>query len=242
MQGEIVEIPVGERSMGAYLARPDGPGPFPGVVFGIEGFGVTDHIKDVADRLAAEGYVVVVPDQYHRFSRFATAGYTDYQAARDLMHQVSDPEVLEDLGAALDYVRSLPEVAGKSVGLVGFRIGGRWAYLTACERPDVKAVVSFYGNLTSADFTGTPGPLPLDRTERLQAPFLLLAGDSGAPLTAEELATVEERLRGAGKSIETQTYPGVNRGFMSDPDPFYNKEAAEDAWSRLTAFLAKHLA
>jgi carboxymethylenebutenolidase len=228
--------------MGTHLTAPRGEGAWPGVVIAIEGFGVTDHILDVARRLAGEGYVVAVPDLYHRFGRFATAPYDDYDAARKLMRRVSDEEATADLGATLDHLLALPACQGRSVGLVGFRVGGRWAYVTACRRPEVKALVSFYGNLTSPDMTGREAPLPMDLTDRLQAAVLLLAGAGGEPLSSSDLAMVQSRLRSAGKTVESVTYEGTHRGFFNNPDASYDPTAAEDAWRRTIDWLGHHLA
>lgn len=241
VDSKTLDIQVGGQPMGTYLTQPRGPGPWPGLVVAIEGFGVTDHIKAVANRLAAEGYLVAVPDMYHRFGRFATASYDDYDAARNLMHQVSDDEALADLGAALDYIAALPARQGGSLGLIGFRVGGRWAYLTACQRPDVRALISFYGNLTSSDMSGREAPLPMDLTLGLRAAVLLLAGAGGEPLSPDDLSAVVARLRSHGKAVDSIAYPGTHRGFFCDPDPSFDAAAAADAWTRTLEWLTNHL-
>src|SRR5262245_39597638 len=81
----IVHIAVDGGTMAAYQAQPAAAGTWPGVAIAIEGFGVTQHIQSVARRLAGEGYVVLVPDLYHRLGEFVTAPYTDYEGARKLM-------------------------------------------------------------------------------------------------------------------------------------------------------------
>ena len=100
----------------------------------------------------------------------------------------------------------------------------------------------YYPNLTSPDLTGSGAPLPMTLTDGLQAPVLLLAGQGGQPLSPEDLAAVDAQLRGAGKTIVSVTYDGVNRGFLADPDPHYDRAAADDAWKRTLDWLGKYLA
>jgi carboxymethylenebutenolidase len=235
-----VDIPIDGRSMAAYLAQPSGNGSWPGVAIAIEGFGVTQHIQNVARRLAAEGYVVIVPDLYHRLGKFVTASYTDYDGARKLMHTVSDPDLLSDMDAALRFLRAQPSTRNGGFGVVGYRVGGRWALVTACHQSDVSAVVSYYGNITSGDMAGGDAPPPTDLLDSLHAPVLLLWGD-GEPLSRAETDTVRQMFERAGKICESVTYDGTHRGFDAPEDPYYSAAAAEDAWQRTLDWLSRNL-
>jgi carboxymethylenebutenolidase len=236
----IVDIVVENRSMAAVIARPAAEGSWPGVGIAIEGFGVTGHIQHVARRLAAEGFVVLVPDLYHRLGRLVTAPYADYEAARKLMHSVPDVEMLSDMAAALNYLKEQPDCRTGGVGLVGYRVGGRWALVAACAHPDVTALVSYYGNITSGDMAGRDSPLPMTLIDSLRAPALLLWGD-GEPLTRAEVKQVGELFAEAGKTYESVTYDGTHRGFDAPEDPYYSESASADAWQRTVSWLRRHL-
>jgi carboxymethylenebutenolidase len=237
---EIADIAVNGQNMGAFLAQPAHAGSWPGVAIAIEGFGVTNHIQSVARRIAAEGYIVLVPDLFHRLGRFATASYTDYDGARKLMHTVSDPEMLTDMNAAFEFLRRQPNWRGDNFGVVGYRVGGRWALVTACHRPDISAVVSYYGNVTSGDMADGNAPAPLELLDSLRAPALLLWGD-GEPLTRAETETVRQNFERAGKTCESVTYDGTHRGFDAPEDPYYSAAASQDAWQRTVAWLDRNL-
>jgi carboxymethylenebutenolidase len=172
--------------------------------------------------------------------RFVTATYTDYEGARKLMHSVPDVEMLTDMDAALAYLATQPDCRDSNVGLVGYRVGGRWALVTACRRPKVKAIVSYYGNITSGDMAGQDSPPPTDLIDALQAAVLLLWGD-GEPLSRADVHDVGERLLAAGKTYENVIYDGTHRGFDAPDDPYYSPPAAQDAWSRTVAWLHRHL-
>jgi dienelactone hydrolase len=236
----IVHIALDGGTMATYQAQPMAAGTWPGVALVIEGFGVTPHIQGVARRLAAEGYVVLVPDLFHRLGEFVTAAYTDYEGARKLMHTVPDTQMLSDVDAALEHLHSQPECRGEKLGLVGYRVGGRWALVAACRRPDVAAVVSYYGNITSGDMlTGEP-PAPTELIDSLRAPALLLWGD-GEPLTRDEVEQVRQLFERAGKTCENITYDGTHRGFDAPEDPYYSAPAAQDAWERTLSWLRRYL-
>jgi carboxymethylenebutenolidase len=235
-----VEINANGSAMGAFIARPVSGGPWPGVVFGIEGFGVTEHIEGVARRLAGEGFVVLIPDLYHRLGQFVTAPYTDYDGARKLMHSVPDVEMLADMNAALAYLAQQSDWRAGSVGLVGYRVGGRWVLVTACHRPDIKAVVSYYGNITSGDMAGRDAPPPMDLLDNLRAAVLLLWGD-GEPISRADVQEVRERLQAAGKTFDSVIYDNTHRGFDVPEDPYYQPTAAQDAWRRTVDWLRTYL-
>jgi carboxymethylenebutenolidase len=236
----IVDVSIDGGTMGTFVAQPTAEGHWPGVAIGIEGFGLTEHIRGVARRLAAEGFLVVIPDLFHRQGRFLTAPYTDYDGARRLMRAVPDVEMLVDMDAALAYLTTLPDCRDANVGLVGYRVGGRWALATACRRPNVKAVVSYYGNITAGDMAGQDSPPPMDLIDSLQAAALLLWGD-GEPLSRAEVHDVVQRLQTAGKACDSVIYDGTHRGFDVPEDPYYSAAAAQDAWTRTVAWLHRYL-
>src|SRR6266849_10977938 len=150
----MIEVPVGGGTMPAFLARPKDGGRAPGVLVIQEAFGLNDHIKDVARRIAAEGYVALAPDLYWRGGKGRVVRYDQLPEAIALMQSLRDDEVVADAGGAIAYLERQPFVRGDRIGITGFCMGGRVSFLVACELPDkIKAAAPFYG-----------GGIPIEKT------------------------------------------------------------------------------
>jgi carboxymethylenebutenolidase len=147
VSNERVSIPLaGGGRMGGYLARPKTGGPFPAVLVYMEIFGVNAHIRDVADRVAREGYLALAPDYFHRTGPGVEYGYDEkgMTGGMKLLGALRADEMIADAKAAIAWLRQRPDVRGDRIGAMGFCIGGHMTYLTACET-DVRAAASFYG-------------------------------------------------------------------------------------------------
>ena len=128
-----VELPVASGpAPSAYSARPEGDGPWPAVLVGMELFGVTPHIERICQRLAAQGYWALAPDFFHRSGPRQSLPYDADGRARGFacLDRLNQRAVLDDVAAALRYVRAQPECSGR-VGAAGFSIGGHIAFLAA---------------------------------------------------------------------------------------------------------------
>ena len=131
--------------MDAYVAQPKDGGTYPGIVVIQEAFGVKSHIKKVTERIAAEGYVAIAPDMFHRESE-RLIPYSDMpQSDRDHAAGGQDTKAMEDVGAAIAHLKSQSNVKAGSIGVVGFCMGGRLTYLAAAHHAnDIKAAVPYY--------------------------------------------------------------------------------------------------
>lgn len=116
-----------------YWVEPEGEGPFPAVMVIFEAFGLNGHIKDVARRVAKEGYIAVAPDFYHRLPEPRVAAYGDMERVAALAGATLDEHVLEDTRVVLDFLRASPKVREDRIGVIGFCFGGRMAFLVACH-------------------------------------------------------------------------------------------------------------
>ena len=237
---ERIEIAVGDASMGAYVAKPEGDGPWPGVLLYMEVFGVNEHIRSVADRVAAEGYVVLAPDLFHRTAPAIELGYDEAGLEKGiaLMSATKAPELLADIDAAMKALDARADVVTGAIGAMGFCFGGHVAYRTACEFP-VKATVSFYGG-------GIPAPSPeggstLDLTPGIRGRILCLFGGEDPYIPAEDVEKIRAALRSAGTAHDTVVYPGVGHGFFCDARADYDEKAAADAWQRLKTLFKQEL-
>lgn len=229
---EMIRITAPDGSMPALLARPKGAGKHPAVIVVMEAFGLNDHIKDVADRIAAEGYVALAPDMYHREGS-PVASYDNLQEAIRLMSGLSDDGIVRDIGAAISYLQSHDAVKGDRIGITGFCMGGRISFLAACKNRGIKASVPFYG--------GGIGGL-LGEADRLACPTLLFFGDKDAFIPNEEVEQIESTLKKLAKPAEVKVYAGAEHGFFCNERSSYNADAAKDAWKRLLDFFGQHLA
>jgi len=241
-KGEVVEIEAPGGRMPAWVVRPQGGGPFPAVIVVQEAFGLNDHIRSVADRIAREGYLAVAPDLYYR-SADRVAGYDELPKAIGLMSQLDDREIVADVQAVLTWIEAQPGVRRGKVGITGFCMGGRISFLAACHLP-VAAAAPFYGGgigRVMMPSERTPHA-PIEDAAGIRAPLLLFYGDRDAFIPPEEVALVKERLEKLGKEARVIVYPGADHGFFCEERPSFHEPAAQDSWRKLLSFFDKNLA
>lgn len=237
VSGEAGDLP-------AFLARPAAAGPHPAVVVVMEAFGLNRHIKDVAERLAREGYAAIAPDMYYRAGSNAAVGYDNLPDAIRLMSSLYDEKIIADMQGVIAYLQAQDFVRADRIGMTGFCMGGRITFLTACRNSAVKAAAPFYGGgIGSVMQPGERTPkAPLEYAEQLQAPMLLFFGDNDPFIPLDEVERIKQRLAALKKQAETVVYPGAPHGFFCDDRDSYRPDAAKDAWSRLLKFFGQHLA
>jgi carboxymethylenebutenolidase len=221
---EMVSFSVGDAKATGYLAKPVNVEKAPAVIVIHENRGLNPHIKDVARRMALEGFVVLAPDY------LSDLGGTpaDEDKARELIGQLKPEANVALSKGALAYLASRSDVNGK-VGAVGFCWGGGQVGALAVNEPNLAAGVVYYGRQP-----------PADMVKNIKAPLLLnYAGidDNVNP----GIAAFEEALKANGKTYELFMYEGANHAFNNDTNAArYNKEAADLAWGRTVAFLKKN--
>ena len=223
--GEMVQFPSNGGSTDGYLAIPQS-GTGPGVIVIQEWWGLVDHIKDVCDRFAGEGFTALAPDLFHG----KTTKSPD--EAGKLMMALRIDEAEKDLSGAIEYLSTHDASTSEKVGVVGFCMGGALSLYTATKNPHVGACVVFYG--------GHPNVKP--DLPNLHAPVLgLYAGKDGF-VTPDSVRQLDSKLKELGKQFEAIIYPETDHAFFNDTRPeVYNAEAAADAWRRTLEFLRKHL-
>lgn len=234
---ERVMLPLdGQTPMGAYLARPSAPGPYAAVIIGMELFGVTSHIRNVADRLAGKGYLVLAPDFYHRMESGAELKYD--QAGRDrgfeLLHQVSRADALQDVEAAMHFLQRHPGFRGR-VGFLGFSVGGHIGYLAATQL-DLAACALFYaGWLPTCEIelsqpnptlTLTPG------ITRTGARLIYFVGGKDFLVPSAQREQIVRALEEAQVRHEMVVYPNAQHGFFCDERDTFDSASRDDAWKR----------
>lgn len=218
---------VGEQLVYGHFAFPaDMLDPLPGIIVIHERWGLDDRIRAQADRIAAQGYVVLAVDLYNG----KTA--TDTAAARPLMVQVvENPELAnENLRQAYQFL--IDSGQAPTIAALGWSFGGGWALNAALLFPDdLDATVIYYGQVVDDE----------RQLQALNVPILGLFGERDRGVTADSVRAFEAVLEKLDKDFEIEIYPGVGHAFADPGASTYNAEAAEQAWSRTMEFLGKHL-
>lgn len=224
----------------AYLARPLGPGPYPGMVIIHHMPGWDEWYREATRKYAHHGYVAISPNLYYR----AGHGTPEDVAAKVRADGgVSDEQAIGDMAGALHYLQSLPYVSDK-IGIWGTCSGGRHAYLAACRVPGFSAVVDCWGGrvvMEEKDLSPNFPVAPLDYTKDLNIPLLGIFGEDDHSPTPAQVAIHEEALKKHGKDYEFHMYPDAGHGFFYHNRPMYRQAQAVDGWNKIFAFLEKHL-
>jgi len=226
LMGEMIEFPSNGGTCPGYLATP-ASGSGPGIIVIQEWWGLVPHIKEVADRFAKEGFVVLAPDLY----RGKAASEPD--EAGKFMMALSMAQAAKDLSGAVDEVASRGSTS--NVGVVGFCMGGGLTLVLACQRPDkVKAVCPFYGVI--------PWPEAQPDWTKLAAAVEGHYAENDAFASPEQVAELEEKLKNLGKDVVMYVYPGADHAFFNDSRPeVYDASASQLAFSRTVAHFRSHL-
>jgi carboxymethylenebutenolidase len=222
-----VDLHVNGNGAYAYVAQPDDDQKHPGVVLVQEWWGIEPHIIDLAQKLAADGFVVAVPDLYN--SKVATEP-NDAMRIMMLVRDNVDLAVNKVIGA-LETVRNSPTVEPKKVGLIGFCMGGMLTYLAASRYDHLGAAIPFYG--------GGYDPTPAE-VAKVQAPVLAFYGTQDDSIPAEQRQKIAKLYKDAGKDFTLKEY-NAGHAFINPEHGMGNAEAAADAWPRAISFLRDHL-
>ncbi len=225
--GETVEFPSNGNSASGYLATPSG-GSGPGLIVIQEWWGLNPQIKGVADQMAGEGFVALAPDLYHG----DLAGHDEMDKAGRLMATLPPDRAARDMAGAVDYLLGLDATTGSKVGVVGFCMGGMLTLVLSAQQGDkIGAAVPWYG-------------APLDpNTEpdwaNLSAPVLGHFAENDAFFGPEAVKALESKLKGLGKDVTFEIYPGTGHAFGNETNAMgtYDAEAKATAWSRTVEFL-----
>jgi carboxymethylenebutenolidase len=221
-----------------FLAHPD-RGPVPGVVMIPDVWGLSDHYRGLARRLADAGFAALAIDPYRKTGR---GDFSDPAGAQAWIRELSDPLVLETVQEAIDTLRTHPATGGRKIGITGFCMGGQYALLAACSVRGLAACVSWYGMLRYEERNDRKPASPLDLAPRLACPFLGLFGAEDALIPQSDVEELRRILTAAGKRFEIRSYAGAGHAFFNDTRrDAYRPDAAADAWPRAVAFLRQHL-
>lgn len=218
IQKSEIKLKVNDKSANAYLAAPEKGAP--GILVLHAWWGLKPFFKQVCDRLAEQGYLVLAPDLYQ-----GDIAKTIDEAK--VLHEKHENEFMGDtVKAAKDHLVSLQP--GKPIGVIGFSMGAAWAIMTMTKEPDVAATVLFYGAY-SPDFS------------KAKSKILGHFSDNDEWEPIEGVRAMEKDMKDAGLDVTLHIYPRVHHWFMEVDRPEYDKASAELAWARTFEFLHKNL-
>ena len=231
-----VSVEVGESSMGIYDVEPEGEARGAVVVIQ-EAFGVNDHIEDVCNRFAAEGYRAVAPHLFHR-SGDAVVPYENMRDVMPLLGALTGDDLEADLAATIAYLEGAGFAAG-NIAVIGFCMGGSVSFLAAA-RHELGAAASFYGGGIAQ---GRFGIAPLaELAADLKTPWIGFFGDADASIPVDQVEALREAATAASVPTEVVRYPDADHGFHCDARPAtYDEAAAKDGWDRTLEFFGTHL-
>ncbi|MBD2483089.1 dienelactone hydrolase family protein [Planktothrix sp. FACHB-1365] len=234
-----IQVPNGELQIDAYLAEPTAEGQFPGIVVIQEIFGVNSHIRDVTERIAKEGYIAIAPAIYQRQVSGFEIGYTpaDMTLGRTYKAKTTAPELLSDIQATLNYLKTLPNLNPK-FGAIGFCFGGHVVYLAA-TLPDIQATACFYGG-EIATMTPGGGAPTLTRTKDIKGVLYGFFGTEDPLIPNEQVDQIETALQDYQIPHKIFRYQ-ADHGFFCDQRSTYNAEAAQDSWMQVKELFDQQL-
>jgi carboxymethylenebutenolidase len=247
MRSEHIDVTTPDGAADAYLVRPDGDGPHPGVLLIIDAFGLRPQIEHMADRIAERGYVVLAPNLFYRLRRapvFDLEGLADPERRGEVIGRVmpvarglGGEELLRD-GAA--YLDRLEQEAGPGpVAITGYCMGGRVGWrIAAAQGERVAALAGFH---TGGLVTDAPDS-PHHSAGELTAEVYLGHADNDRSMTAEHIAAVEQALEEAGVTYRSELYEGAAHGYTMADTPAYDEAAAERHFRALFALLERAFA
>ena len=233
MQTSMEKIRVDGSDMDVYLTVPAGAGPFPALVVMQTQFGLEDFLKEATRRVCESGYVGAAIDLYHWDG-------PDCQESIDVRKtRLRDVNVIKDVNATVALLKNHKAVDSDRIGIIGFCMGGRNAFLMAAANPTFKAAVSYYGGGTMRPWG--QGPSPFDRIPEIHCPILAHFGEDDKNPSPEDMRKLDAELTKHGKIHEFHSYSGAGHGFMNTRQAGYRAHADQASWPRTLDFLGRYL-
>ncbi|MGA5518253.1 dienelactone hydrolase family protein [Streptomyces pseudogriseolus] len=248
VEGTDIQVPTGDGTADAYLARPADGAPRPAVLCFTDAFGVRPTVREAADRLARAGYTVLVPNLFHRRGPAPVAELPAcidgeargelFRLLRPALEELTPERATADAGAYLRYLAGLPEAAAGPVALVGYCMGAGLALRTAGAFPDrVAAVAGFHGGRLATDAPHSPHLA----APRITAEVYLGHADQDPSLPPEQIERLEKALTDAGVRHRCEVYPGAAHGYTQSDTASYDEKADERHRAALLDLLVRTL-
>ena len=222
---KTVSYKSGDETVQAVLYTPEGKGSFPAIVVIHEWWGLNDWVKEQASKLADQGYVALAIDLYR--GKVATTP----DQAHELMRGVPEDRALRDLHAAVEFLKSRPDVKKDRIASIGWCMGGGYSLDVALQEPTLKAAVINYGHLATDP----------ESLKKINAAILGSFGGQDEGIPPEDVKKFDQALKQAGKKVDIKIYPDAGHGFQNPNNKSYRADDTTDAWQRTVSFLASTL-
>ncbi|MBI5854588.1 MAG: dienelactone hydrolase family protein [Nitrospirae bacterium] len=198
---------------------------YPGIVVLHEWWGLNVQIKNLANRLACEGFGVILPNLYGRLGGMVTA---NLEVAQALRARLTEADVLQDINACCEFLNTQDHVKQNVHGVIGFGMGGTFAIQFAWRRKRLRGAVSYYGNI----------PSPAAQLKDIVCPVLYHRPEDDVWVTPEDVEQLRQSAKEFGKQIDIVSYPGTPHAFANDTRPDQSRpDVAQAAWDRTIEFL-----
>ncbi len=244
MHHEQLSIHTRDGACPTHVFTPDGDGPWPAVIFYMDGLAIRPTLIDMAARLAGGGYVVLLPDLFYRLGSYEPLVPKDVFASGfraivgPMMASTDNRRATEDTEAFLAYLDGRGDVAGEKVGTTGYCMGGGMALSVAGAYPDhIAAAASFHGGNLATDSPMSPHL----RAPTMNAEVYVAGADEDDSYPPEMAEKLESALTAADVTHRCEIYPGAKHGWTMPDFPIYDEAAAERAWKELFALFARTL-
>ena len=212
------------RQLEGYLARPEGEGPFPGIVAIHEAYGLNENMKDIARRFAGQGYVTLAVDLFAGRNRALCM----FRFMSNLLLHSLQNDTLTDLKASLTFLSEQPGVDNARLGAVGYCMGGSFAIAWACTDDRLRAIAPYYAM----------NPRPLEAVHRLCP---VVGSYPGTDFTTPNGQKLDVELERYKVPHDIKIYPGAKHSFFNDTSRSYHEPAAQDSWERVLSYFREHL-
>ena len=229
-------VTVDNSPMGLYLSQPDGPGPFPAIIVIQNKYGVKEFTQEMTRRVAEAGYVGIAPLLYHR-----TGEPNSEEEIEKIRPARSDTNVINDLNGTINYLKGCAKADTSRLGIVGFCMGGRVAFLAAAATTSFTAAVDYYGGGVYSKW-GSDRPAPSTLAANVSCPIQGHFGMLDTSPSPEEMHKLDAELNRLGKQHEFFYYDNAPHGFNCAGRKSYRPEADKTSWQRTLEFFATHLA
>jgi carboxymethylenebutenolidase len=236
-----VEIRTPDGSMNSFVGHPEEGGPFPVVLFYMDAPGKREELHDMARRIAAVGYYVVLPNLYYRTTRefVMVRDEAGFKRMFDMMRTLSNELIVRDTAAMLEFVDAEPQARARSLGAVGYCMSGPFVLAAAAEFPDrVLCAASIYG---AGLVTNRPDSAHL-MASRVRGEMYFACAEIDKYAPREQIEVLDAHLKTTGINYRLEWYPGAEHGFaFPQRQGIYHKASAERHWERLFALFRRNL-
>ena len=244
----MIDIPTRDGTADAYLAHPGDGAPHPAVLFYMDAFGLRPHLKSMADRLASEGYTVLVPNVFYRYGRAPVVELPEFinpaerpelvQAVGPAARTLTPEGAMRDAAVYLDWLAASPLTGDGPVGVTGYCMGAGLALRTAGAHPErIAAAAGFHGARLATDAPDSPHLL----AGRITAELYFGHADRDSANPADQIARLEKALTEAGVEHRSEVYEGALHGFTQADTAMYGAEPTDRHWVVLLDLFARRL-